>query len=1015
MEPGLAEYIVKTADFTNDLDITTNGSSSSTESKSYACDDMHSGENGIDALHDHDSSSELSVDCSSVCLDLPQRAQEIDDNSKSSYDGLTALIKENGMNAEITSVVCAELVREKIYDASESLLDNYDRNNENKGDSNLKTTECVVLCSDNLNSTSKVEKDSILLPNKDLNDAGLTETPDSAVSDITVTVKHVEMPMECDGSQIVMKSCKIETESNDSLNSTGRLEKDDILFPKNDLNDAGLTESRGGAISNVTVKVEQIEMPMEIDGSQVVMNGCKIETELKSAVFESSMVPSGPSAVQESSLLVNGLKKIADCKSGDVMVRNILDSVSTENAGTSSTLNEMVIRTTVPLNFVAKTTVAGAKITASVSNKPATVITIKSTSQQSLPSLNDVDYRPVGKLLYTLGLDLAREQAYAGILHTSSKMDKVEETLKEQVERLMETHKKLARENKIFHPRELKCKCGFHTASKNALVLHQEEGYINESWVSRTSCCMCNFASSLPHAFASHMKRVHKVKWRQPGKAMNFTCQLCTASFNDRNSFAKHTPRCQLSFQLAQNLQPREQHDCDFPLSKSVLVVRAPEHNYSDYLLRAAQLRPSAPGVVAPRTSLTPMSRPVMTMPMTMSGATARGMLTDLRDRHIAAQRLIQPIMPAPDMQSVILQQSMFAAQSLFQSQSVAGQIASPIQVPAWGTMVLPNSFIPPSACRPSPAMLPMVQIGGTLYRIMPNNGQPLFNPANIPISSGIQNFTASPQTINQQNARVVRLPQPVMPSSRPQLLVVPRSAFQQPKSESVPSLRLPKLESAPSLKVAGPPSNTAIVRSANPTSNLKAASLVDSSTAKKTPYEICEICGGFVKDREALWIHFYSSHRIDMKKDIVINGNPAVRCSHCPDGFWTLCGLQRHKKSAHDIDAATDLTDKIVPCLVCGAGKKATELIGHICSDHPEVIMKMFETMQCALCNINLKTCDVVEKHMLGDHPSLFPDRTILQQMFKVTSDVARKVLNSKPKPARGRPRSSTKHASEA
>ena len=64
----------------------------------------------------------------------------------------------------------------------------------------------------------------------------------------------------------------------------------------------------------------------------------------------------------------------------------------------------------------------------------------------------------------------------------------------------------------------------------------------------------------------------------------------------------------------------------------------------------------------------------------------------------------------------------------------------------------------------------------------------------------------------------------------------------------------------------------------------------------KGREYEICEICGGFVKDKENLRIHFHWAHKVDIHKD-VFDRTPPLVCNICTEKtrFWTYQGLERH------------------------------------------------------------------------------------------------------------------------
>ncbi len=69
-----------------------------------------------------------------------------------------------------------------------------------------------------------------------------------------------------------------------------------------------------------------------------------------------------------------------------------------------------------------------------------------------------------------------------------------------------------------------------------------------------------------------------------------------------------------------------------------------------------------------------------------------------------------------------------------------------------------------------------------------------------------------------------------------------------------------------------------------------KAAANKTTGKGGKTPqFEICEICGGFVKDRDSLHIHFFWAHKVEINKEVFQQQQPHLICDICKSRFWTF------------------------------------------------------------------------------------------------------------------------------
>ena len=178
-----------------------------------------------------------------------------------------------------------------------------------------------------------------------------------------------------------------------------------------------------------------------------------------------------------------------------------------------------------------------------------------------------------------------------------------------------------------------------------------------------------------------------------------------------------------------------------------------------------------------------------------------------------------------------------------------------------------------------------------------------------------------------------------------------------------------------------------------------KLASNISSGNSNPTPsmptgaasrFEICEICGGFVKDRESLRIHFYWAHKVDIQKNVFQKKQPHLMCEFCPQRFWTYQGLARHRQiihskqatvtsngtstgSTHTANKQTNSQNKPQHnCILCGAVNVA-HLLNHLSNAHNITLQTMFKQKRCLCCGASFSEEKLLERHMLNSHSDLF------------------------------------------
>jgi hypothetical protein len=139
----------------------------------------------------------------------------------------------------------------------------------------------------------------------------------------------------------------------------------------------------------------------------------------------------------------------------------------------------------------------------------------------------------------------------------------------------------------------------------------------------------------------------------------------------------------------------------------------------------------------------------------------------------------------------------------------------------------------------------------------------------------------------------------------------------------------------------------------------------------KQTPkgaFEICEICGGFVKDRDSLRIHFFWAHKIEIHPSLMKAREPALNCNNasCQRRFWTYQGYQRHVTVAHGGEVSKASSPGMT-CYVCGIN--TVDFITHMTAKHPQVVKHMLSQMRCVVCQDALPTETALESHMFIEH----------------------------------------------
>ncbi|GAB1599207.1 uncharacterized protein LOC115219804 [Argonauta hians] len=127
--------------------------------------------------------------------------------------------------------------------------------------------------------------------------------------------------------------------------------------------------------------------------------------------------------------------------------------------------------------------------------------------------------------------------------------------------------------------------------------------------------------------------------------------------------------------------------------------------------------------------------------------------------------------------------------------------------------------------------------------------------------------------------------------------------------------------------------------------------------------FEICELCGGYVRDREALQIHFFYAHRVEMPTHMFEKPCPPLFCDVCEKKFWTSQGLQKHRVSLKHY-AKGSLSQV---CILCGC--LVSHLLNHMTDTHQLNLQDFLNQKRCIVCGKVCQSRSETEIHMAASH----------------------------------------------
>lgn len=133
--------------------------------------------------------------------------------------------------------------------------------------------------------------------------------------------------------------------------------------------------------------------------------------------------------------------------------------------------------------------------------------------------------------------------------------------------------------------------------------------------------------------------------------------------------------------------------------------------------------------------------------------------------------------------------------------------------------------------------------------------------------------------------------------------------------------------------------------------------------------FEVCEICGGYVKDRKALRIHFFYAHRIDLPFNLFERTQAPLYCATCYVRFWTAQGLRKHIDTHKEENQTRGVVGKCISC-----GHHVLNLVLHMRIVHNRELQHYINALMCMFCGGHFSSRQDCERHIIKTHGNVDP-----------------------------------------
>jgi len=141
--------------------------------------------------------------------------------------------------------------------------------------------------------------------------------------------------------------------------------------------------------------------------------------------------------------------------------------------------------------------------------------------------------------------------------------------------------------------------------------------------------------------------------------------------------------------------------------------------------------------------------------------------------------------------------------------------------------------------------------------------------------------------------------------------------------------------------------------------------------------FEICELCGAFLANRDSMIFHMIRAHKLVLPEKCRTAEKPIVSCDKCTERFWTTVALDVHQGEMHS-GKPEPATPPTTICPLCKR-TRLTDVLEHLARQHRITLVDMFAQRYCSVCQLSLHAARPFANHMLTRHSDLFSDHASL------------------------------------
>jgi hypothetical protein len=271
------------------------------------------------------------------------------------------------------------------------------------------------------------------------------------------------------------------------------------------------------------------------------------------------------------------------------------------------------------------------------------------------------------------------------------------------------------------------------------------------------------------------------------------------------------------------------------------------------------------------------------------------------------------------------------------------------------------------------------------LFRALPGpsiGANPALTPPVVPKPAGSAWSTIGPKTVYNKPYNTLPASYSTVASIKPQ---VPQVVTYMTNNGPVrvqlnPSKPMPQLPLTTSktalIQHLTTPANRAILPTSVATLGKRPAAPVTipipPAKVARSELEICEICGGFIKDRHSLRLHFKMAHCIEIDESVITSKHTApLSCDVCMKRFWTFQGLTMHRVAMNHIPQTNTKSMRGSKCFICSVF--VADIMKHINSTHNMIPGQLNTIRICPVCGHTMSPGNLVS-HLKLLHNMILP-----------------------------------------